>query len=78
VEINISKGTRDYEISVRDDGVGFAPASPSKAARGFGLFHLKERLELFGGHLTVEAGVPSGSIVRVSLPPEGVSADYSI
>jgi signal transduction histidine kinase len=57
-------------LSVRDNGVGFAPDAAQSSARtqgGFGLFSTRERLALWGGSLTIESD-GSGTRVTVQVP----------
>ena len=67
VAIAVQMGPDSVDIEVRDDGVGFDPASP---AAGFGLVGMRERAELAHGSLDVEAGVGAGTIVRAHIPLE--------
>lgn len=56
-------------ISAIDDGVGF---DASRVGTGFGLFSLRQRLEAFGGTLTLAARPPGGgACVTLTLPLAG-------
>ena len=65
VAIAVQMGSDSVEIEVRDDGVGFDPASP---AAGFGLVGMRERAELAQGSLDVETEVGAGTTVHVHIP----------
>jgi PAS domain S-box-containing protein len=56
------------QVTVEDDGKGFAPdqlsAAPDKM-RGFGLFSIRERLNYFGGSMAIES--TPGQVTRVIL-----------
>jgi signal transduction histidine kinase len=54
------------ELAVADDGNGYDPAAP--ATSGLGLTGMRERVERFGGTLTVESVPGAGTTVRVRLP----------
>jgi signal transduction histidine kinase len=58
-------------VTVRDRGRGFdatsRPATPTPTG-GFGLFNLRERLELMGGAMEVESRVGEGTTVRITAP----------
>ncbi len=55
------------EISVEDDGPGFAPPSDGKAH--IGLENVRERLRIMcGGELSVGPGESGGTLVRVFIP----------
>lgn len=58
-------------LVVSDKGAGFAPVDPrleKAASSGFGLFSIRERLELLGGRLHVDAAPGRGTRVTVSVP----------
>lgn len=60
------------QITVIDEGVGFDPdqlrRSPEGVASGFGLFSIRERLELIGGGLTVESAPQRGTKFTLTVP----------
>jgi len=62
-------GGRVYAI-VKDAGVGFDPAPPrdDNSATGFGIFHMRHRVEQMGGSVTVRSSRGGGTEVRVTLP----------
>jgi PAS domain S-box-containing protein len=58
-------------LTVSDRGVGFDPAVLSRAGEsgtGFGLFSIRERLELFGGKLEIRSTPEQGSRIDLSVP----------
>ncbi len=59
-------------IVVTDDGVGFAPDQTSQgsddAATGFGLFSIRERLQVLGGTLEVDSAPGHGTSVTIHVP----------
>jgi signal transduction histidine kinase len=58
-------------LEVSDDGAGFDPAglkAGHSAGGGFGLFSIRERLELLGGRLQVEASPGHGSRMAIFVP----------
>jgi signal transduction histidine kinase len=62
-------GDRVYAI-VKDAGVGFDPAPPRSddTATGFGMFHIRHRVEQMGGSVTVRSRRGGGTEARVTLP----------
>ncbi len=55
-------------LEIADDGAGF---DPDRAYPGhLGLKSMQERIEQFGGNLTIESAPGAGAIVRVSVSPE--------
>jgi signal transduction histidine kinase len=61
----------DVVLTVTDDGCGI-PASSTSASSGsrLGLIGMRERVNLVGGNLDVHARVPSGTVVRATIPRE--------
>ncbi len=59
-------------LEVSDRGVGFDPAdllhSGEAGSTGFGLFSVRERLELLGGHLTVDSSPGQGTRMLMAAP----------
>jgi signal transduction histidine kinase len=58
-------------IEVEDDGAGFDPASvatPLSSGRGLGLLGIRERVELLGGHVTIDSAPGQGTRVAVTVP----------
>ncbi len=64
----------EVRLAISDEGVGFTPADqkPEKTtAVGFGLFSIRERLELLGGRLEVDTAPGRGTRVTISASPRG-------
>ncbi|HEX8298713.1 MAG TPA: CheR family methyltransferase [Rubricoccaceae bacterium] len=57
----------DVVVEVEDRGKGFAPGAGSKTG-GFGLFSVRERLELAGGRLGLDTAPGEGTRVTLTLP----------
>jgi signal transduction histidine kinase len=59
------------ELEIADNGVGFIPDEVERRRPGMGLFTMRERAALVGGHLTVatEAGTGTRVIARVPIGP---------
>ena len=61
----------DLRLVVADEGAGFVlpeQKAEKTAAGGFGLFSLRERLELLGGRLHIEAVPGQGTRVTILAP----------
>ncbi len=60
----------EVTLMVSDEGVGFAPQKDKATAGGFGLFSIRERLEILGGRMTMESAAGRGTHVTIaaSLP----------
>lgn len=67
VTIDLDAADGRATLRVRDDGIGFDPATvEAPGARG-GLFTMRERLALMGGELTVVSRAGSGTVVKASV-----------
>lgn len=74
VEAVLERGPGAVEITVRDDGRGF---DPSATNGGFGLIGMRERVELAGGELQIEATPGEGTSVSATIPlPPAGAADH--
>jgi PAS domain S-box-containing protein len=69
--VNLRQVDGFLQLTVSDQGIGFDPAVMSKAGeegKGFGLFSIRERLELFGGRLEIQSAPGRGSRIFLSVP----------
>ncbi len=65
VELQVSTNGGSVTVTVRDDGIGFDPATSSE---GFGLVGMRERLDLIGGRLEISSVPGRGTELRAELP----------
>jgi signal transduction histidine kinase len=63
--VEISEDQSTIHVKIRDDGKGF---DPSSATSGFGLLGMRERAQLLGGELLIEAAPGEGACVQASIP----------
>lgn len=62
-----------FEVSVADNGCGFdAAATLAASDQGFGTRGMRDRADLFGGHLNIESAPGDGTTVTLELPEAGV------
>jgi PAS domain S-box-containing protein len=69
--VNLRRFDSSVVLIVSDQGVGFDPAAipaAGEGGRGFGLFGIRERLELIGGTLEVQSNPGQGSRFVLSVP----------
>ncbi len=62
---------RNIQIVVADKGAGFDPSSPPSgrdAAGGFGLFSIRERIELVGGTMEIDSQPGGGTRISLTAP----------
>lgn len=69
-EVSLIKCDSEVEVLVSDEGAGFDPAliTHQEHGGGFGLFSIRERVELLGGSLKIETGSGTGTKVSVKVP----------
>ncbi|GAG81721.1 unnamed protein product, partial [marine sediment metagenome] len=71
LEVNIQKVDETILVSIEDDGAGFELSKaglPVKESGGFGLFHVRERVEYLGGRIEIESRPGEGTHIRISVP----------
>jgi signal transduction histidine kinase len=66
VTLNVHGGEAELEIT--DNGVGFLPDDVERRRPGMGLFTMRERAALVGGHLTLTTGAGKGTRVIARVP----------
>jgi len=71
-EVRLTRaGDRRVQIVVRDEGAGFDAATLQTAVvgtTGFGLFSMRERLELVGGSMEIDSSPGKGTRVAIRAP----------
>jgi two-component system sensor histidine kinase UhpB len=70
VAVALHRGPEGVELTVADDGRGFAFA---ESERGLGIGGMRERALLVGGELTIESRPDAGTTVRLAIPAESSS-----
>jgi signal transduction histidine kinase/ActR/RegA family two-component response regulator len=72
IDVSLEVGPDDtIHIHVSDEGDGFDPAAilhHKSHQQGLGLFSIKERLALFGGHLDIQSAPGKGARFGLTLP----------
>jgi PAS domain S-box-containing protein len=70
-EVIISHQENEISVSVRDQGRGFDASTLEKtrdATTGWGLFSIRERLNLFGGRMEIQSEPGKGTTITLVLP----------
>lgn len=72
IDITLRRDEESLHIEVADQGIGF-PESPTEATQpssgsGFGLFHIRQRLEGLGGRLEMVSQPGQGSRITLHIP----------
>ncbi|HXK60870.1 MAG TPA: PAS domain S-box protein [Acidobacteriota bacterium] len=68
-ELRLQRAGKGFiELIVADDGKGFDPEEVSPGSGGFGLFSIRQRLDLMGGSVKIESRPGSGTRVSLKVP----------
>jgi PAS domain S-box-containing protein len=65
------EGKDTVVLTVSDAGSGFAPSAAPAKTKGFGLFSVRERIELLGGSMEIESAPGQGATFRIRVPRRG-------
>ncbi|MFA7249479.1 MAG: GAF domain-containing sensor histidine kinase [Dehalococcoidia bacterium] len=68
VWVTLASDGYSLDVTVRDDGIGFAPLAPLDGEPRFGLRTMDERANLIGGVLRVASEANEGTLVELRLP----------
>jgi len=72
VDIALELTNRDVVVTVRDNGIGAAPADLNRP-RSHGIAGLRHRVQVLGGRLDISSAPNGGTTVRVRVPLANVS-----
>lgn len=64
---------RHLQLTIQDDGIGFETPENLQVfakAQSFGLLGVSERVELVGGHFSLESQVNKGTTIKIQVPYE--------
>jgi PAS domain S-box-containing protein len=72
VSVDLSRKGSRITLSVRDDGLGITPAraEPHRRRAGFGLFSIRERVNNYGGGMTIAGRPGRGTVISLWVPAE--------
>ena len=70
VVLEIQAFSDRLKLTVTDNGVGFEQ-SANLRQKGFGLFSIRDRLDLMGGHLEIRTGPGQGTKIILLIPRKG-------
>ena len=68
VRVELEVAPPRLALVVSDDGVGFDPVDRKRAATGWGLFSIEERLRHVGGRLSIDSAPGAGTRVTIEVP----------
>ncbi len=67
LEVSLTGGANEIELSVRDSGIGFDPET-ARHKHGLGLTSMRERLRLVNGQLSIESKPQQGTAILARVP----------
>jgi len=67
VSISLTTSRRRVQLIITDDGIGFDTKKTFKGL-GLGLRNMQERIDSFGGQITIKSAQNAGTKIRVTLP----------
>jgi PAS domain S-box-containing protein len=71
-KVDVQRNNRHIEVTVSDQGIGFDPhavvLNVGEAFGGFGLFSIRERLDLMGGQMEIDSALGRGSRITLRVP----------
>lgn len=73
VVVTLEQTAEAVELIVADDGVGTDEEEVTRPRDGFGLYRLRERIQLLGGTFAIESGAGKGFVAKFSLPMRVIS-----
>jgi len=68
ITVSLRFDAQDVELSVRDDGRGFAATSALARGEHFGLLGMRERADEIGGQLRVDSTPGAGTKIEIRIP----------
>lgn len=78
VEVTLAYRKGEIELTVSDDGRGFAPENADGAKEGhFGLLGISERVKRLDGALVLSSEDGKGTIVKVTIPTEHLESEVA-
>jgi PAS domain S-box-containing protein len=68
--VEVMQGRQQVQVTVADEGRGFDPGrrSADSSGGGFGLFSLRQRLEILGGQMTIDSQPGRGTRIALAVP----------
>ncbi len=68
IRIELAEAATWIDVTVTDDGVGFDTERLAIKRDSFGLFYLRERLKLLGGHMLIRSSPGNGCSAKLRIP----------
>lgn len=68
VRLNMHISDIEIKLSISDDGIGFDVDKTIESPLGYGLYNMKERIDIVGGTLFIESEVSKGTTINIRIP----------
>ncbi len=66
--VSVTHEGTDVAVEVRDDGIGFDPATMAITSGHYGLLGVRERARAAGGELIIDSAPGAGTLLHLRLP----------
>ncbi|HPS86335.1 MAG TPA: PAS domain S-box protein, partial [Spirochaetota bacterium] len=67
VYLSLTCNGNQFELVVKDNGIGFNPGDKKEKISGYGLSNIKYRVAGFNGKLSIGPNYPHGTIIRITI-----------
>lgn len=58
----------EIKLSISDDGIGFDVEKTTQSPLGYGLYNMKERVDIVGGSLVIDSEISKGTTIKIRIP----------
>lgn len=58
----------EIKLSISDDGIGFDVEKTTQSPLGYGLYNMKERVDIVGGSLVIDSEINKGTTIKIRIP----------
>lgn len=58
----------EIKLSITDDGIGFDVEKTTQSPLGYGLYNMKERVDIVGGTLLIDSEISKGTTINIRIP----------
>ena len=68
VKIQIKQNKSEIILRVQDDGKGISENQSNNSKESYGIFGMRERVNMLGGKMAITSNAKQGTTVQVTLP----------
>ncbi|MEO6730533.1 MAG: sensor histidine kinase [Ferruginibacter sp.] len=67
IEVNLQYDSEAFQLTIRDDGIGFDPSALQSAETGIGLKSMQNRAALIGAEFRLDSNTEQGTSIHIEL-----------